>query len=233
MKSCFSFRQSLTRAVVPAVVAVALVFSVLGLSSNREAIGDLFGRLGFSQTVERICPRIAEQFSLNLHCMSDDERRQFFAEGQPINPDDTTEGLRLMTLRNAVANIAQHPWLGVGVGRGSDRFIAAPVVPNLWLEVAHEGGLMALLAFGFGMAYTLSRWGAFERHQRDVMIVLALWFLIAWQFIETFPRLDLWVAVWVVLVWTKRESEVKQDAPRDHVFTEGPEGFTPRGIATL
>ena len=83
------------------------------------------------------------------------------------------------------------------------------------------------------MAYTLSRWGAFERHQRDVMIVLALWFLIAWQFIETFPRLDLWVAFWVVLVWMKRESEVKHRALRDHVETESPQGFAPREIAAL
>jgi len=219
--------------VVPAVVFIALVFIVLGLSSNREAIGDLFGRLGFSQTVERICPRIAEQFSLNLACMSDDERRQFFAEGQPTNPDETTEGLRLMALRNAVANIAQHPWLGVGVGRGSDHFIASPVVHNLWLEVAHEGGLMALLAFAFGIGCTLSRWRAFERHHRDIMIALALWFLIAWQFIETFPRLDLWVAFWVVLVWARRESDVKHDTLReDHVRNERAKGFTPLGIAT-
>jgi hypothetical protein len=60
-----------------------------------------------------------------------------------------------------------------------------------------------------------------------------LWFLIAWQFIETFPRLDLWIAFWVVLVWTRRGSEVKWDTLReDHERNERAKRFTPLGIAT-
>jgi hypothetical protein len=110
-------------------------------------------------------------------------------------------------LRTAVTTITENPWLGVGVSRGSDRFIAAPVVANLWLEIAFEGGIVALLAFAFGMTFTLWRWHAFEPRHRDIMIVLTLWLLIAWQFIATFPRLDLWIAFWVVWAWTRRGSE--------------------------
>jgi hypothetical protein len=202
-------RGSLTRAAGAAAVGVALLFAVFGFADNRDAFDKLLGKLGFAQTFERVCPRIAQQFPMGFRCLSGEERHQFLGEGQPMNPDDTTEGLRLVWLRTAVATLAEHAWLGVGVGQGSDRFIAPPAVANVWLEVAYETGVPALLAFVFGIGYTL-RWGrAFEARHRDILIALALWFLIAWQFIETFPRLDLWIAFWVVLVWTRGDSPAK------------------------
>ena len=76
------------------------------------------------------------------------------------------------------------------------------------VEIALEGGLLALIAFTFGVMFTLWRWGAFDARNRDIMIMLALWLLIVWQFVQTFPRLDLWIAFWVVLVWTRRSSRV-------------------------
>ena len=112
-----------------------------------------------------------------------------------------------------MATIAQHPWLGVGVARGSDRFIAPPTVADLWLEVALEGGLTTLVAFAFGVMFTSWRWGVFEARNRDIMFVLALWLFIVWQFSQTFPRLDLWIAFWVVLVWTRRGSQLGRVDP--------------------
>jgi hypothetical protein len=103
----------------------------------------------------------------------------------------------------------------------------------MWLEVALEGGVASLLAFAFGMTFTLWRWHAFEPRHRDIMIVLALWLLIAWQFIETFPRLDLWIAFWVVLVWTRRGSERRSQVARQPSAADvRAKGLTPLGIVT-
>jgi hypothetical protein len=124
-----------------------------------------------------------------------------------VDPDETTEGLRLSAVRNAVATVSEHAWTGVGVPRGTDRLIAPPAVPNLWLEIAVEGGVVALLAFGFGIGYTLYRLHAFDLRHRDVLIVLVLWLCVGWQFIATFPRLDLWIAFWVVLAWMRGEAK--------------------------
>jgi len=225
-------RVSLTHAAIAGVVGVALLLAILGSPDKREAIGGLLERLGFAQAFERVCPRVAEQFALDLRCLSGDERRRFLGEGQPFDPDETAEGLRLVALRTTVATISQHPWLGVGVNRGSDRFIASPAVANLWLEVALEGGVASLLAFAFGMTYTMWRWHVFEPRHRDIMIVLAIWLLIAWQFIETFPRLDLWIAFWVVLVWTRRGAERRAHVGRQPSVADVRAGLTPLGIVT-
>ena len=199
--------SSLARASIPIVLIVSVLAGVIAFSDKRDAIAGLAGRLGFAQAFERVCPLVAAQFAADLHCLSGDARRAFMGEGQPFNAGETTEGLRLVALRTAVATIVQHPWLGVGVSYGRDRFIAAPEVANLWLEVAVEGGLLTLFAFAFGVTYTSWRWGMFEARHRDILIVVALWLLIVWQFIQTFPRLDLWIAFWVVLVWTRRGSQ--------------------------
>ena len=226
-------RVSLTNALIAGAVGIALLFAIFGSADKREAAGGLFDRLGFAQAFERVCPRVAEQFRLNVRCLSGDERRRFLGEGQPFDPDETTEGLRLVALRTTVDTIGQHPLLGVGASPGSDRFIASPVVANLWLELALEGGVLSLLAFVFGITFTMWRLRAFEPRHRDIMIVLGLWLLIAWQFIQTFPRLDLWIAFWVVLAWTRRESERRGQVAREpSVANERAKGLTPLGIAT-
>jgi hypothetical protein len=108
-----------------------LLIGVFALSDERQAFNELLGRLGFAHAFERICPRLAEQYALDLNCLSGEERRQFLGEGQPTDPDKTTEGERLVSLRTAFAGIVEHPWLGMGAGRGTDRLIASPVVANL------------------------------------------------------------------------------------------------------
>jgi len=218
--------SSLARASIPMVLIASVLAGVIAFSDKRDAIGGLFGRLGFAQAFERVCPLIAEQFAADIGCLSGDARRKFLGEGQPFDAGETSEGSRLVGLRTAVATIAQHPWLGAGVSRGRDRFIAAPAVANLWLEVAVESGLISLAAFAFGVIFTSWRWGMFEARHRDIMIVFSLWLLIVWQFIQTFPRLDLWIAFWVVLVWTRRGSHLA--APPS---TGVPSDPTPRCIA--
>jgi len=118
-------RTSIKHAIIAGVVGVALLIAIFGFSDKREAIAGLLDRLGFAQTFERICPSIAEQFALDLRCLSGDERRRFLGDDQPFNADETAEGVRLVSLRTTVATIAKHPWLGVGVSPGSDRFIAS------------------------------------------------------------------------------------------------------------
>jgi hypothetical protein len=64
-----------------------------------------------------------------------------------------------------------------------------------------------------------------------MLIVLVLWLLVAWQFIETFPRLDLWIAFWVALAWMRRESENASLVRREHdVPASTAKGLTPLGI---
>jgi hypothetical protein len=84
---------------------------------------------------------------------------------------------------------------------------------------------MSLFAFAFGVIFTSWRWGMFEARHRDSMIVFSLWLLIVWQFIQTFPRLDLWIAFWVVLVWTRRGSHLAAS-------TGVPSDPAPRGMAS-
>ena len=184
-------RPLLMRASIPIVLIAGALAGVITFSDKREAFGGLINSLGFVQAFERVCPLIAGRFVVDINCLSGDARREYLGEGQPFNADETTEGLRLLAVRATVATIGQHPWIGVGVGHGSDRFIAPPPVANLWLEVALEGGLLTLMAFTFGVTFTLWRWGAFDARNRDIMIMFALWLLIVWQFIQTFPRLDL------------------------------------------
>jgi hypothetical protein len=118
-------------------------------------------------------------------------------------------------MRTALATVADYPSLGVGAGPGSNRLIAPPAAPNLWLEIALDGGLAALVAFGFGIAYTLYRWRAFKPQHRDILIVLLLWLCVAWQFIGTFPRLDLWIAFWVALAWMRGETNGNRVVSRE------------------
>jgi hypothetical protein len=199
--------SSLARASIPVVLLAGALAGFIAMSDKRESFSGLIGTLGFAQAFERVCPLVADQFATDIGCLSGDARRKFLGECQPYNADLSTEGTRIVATRAAVETIVAHPWLGVGVGRGDDRFIAAPSVANLWLEIALDGGLLSLAAFAFGVIFTLRRWGLFDARRRDVLIVFALWLLIVWPFIQTFPRLDLWIAFWVVLVWTRRGAQ--------------------------
>jgi len=199
-------RRQRWRVAIPAATGAAFLIAVLAVSGHHDAFQALLGRLGGVQAFERVCPRLAEQYAVDLRCLSGVERRKFVGEGQPIDPDETTEGLRLGAMRTALAAVANHPSLGVGAASGSNRLIAPPAVPNLWLEIALDGGLAALAAFGFGIAYTLYRWRAFEPQHRGTLIVLVLWLCVTWQFIATFPRLDLWIAFWAALAWMRGET---------------------------
>ncbi len=196
--------SSLARASIPVVLIAGALAGVIAFSDKRESFSGLFGTLGFAKAFERICPLVADQLAADIGCLSGDARRKFLGACQPYSAGLTTEGTRIVAMRGAVATVVAHPWLGVGVARGDDRFIAAPAVADLWLEIALDGGLLTLAAFAFGVTFTSRRWGLFEPRHRDVLIVFALWLLIVWQFIQTFPRLDLWIAFWVVLVWTRQ-----------------------------
>ena len=203
--------SSLARAAIPFVLFAGALAGLVAFSDKREAFGGLLARLGFAHAFERMCPLVTEQFAVDLACLPSDARRMYFGEGQTLDAEETTEGIRVVALRTAAAVIAEHPWLGVGVAYGEGRVIAPPKPTGIWLEIAREGGLLSLLAFTFGMTFTAWRWGMFEARHRDIMIVVVLWLLIVWQFIQTFPRLDLWIAFWVVLAWTRDSSLV---APR-------------------
>jgi hypothetical protein len=154
---------------------------------------------------------------------------RFFGEGQPIDPDETTEGLRLAAMRTALATVADHPSLGVGAA-GINRLIAPPAVPNLPCD-PNDSSCLPLIAPQW-LAYTLYRWRAFKPQHRDILIVLLLWLCVAWQFIGTFPRLDLWIAFWVALAWMRGGTNGNRVVPREIGSEASLKGFAPLDVAT-
>ena len=177
-----------------------LLFALFLLpEQSRIGVATLARALGASETIERICPIVKPHLPWDIHCLEGEER----ALALPLNqreelPERTSEGGRLMSWENALARIGQHPYAGQGVTRGTDRLIS-PTVPNTWLELGVEGGVFALLAFAWGLAATLYQWRGLRWENRAVGAVLLLYFLLSWQFIQTFPRLDQWLSFWMAL----------------------------------
>ena len=89
-----------------------------------------------------------------------------------------------------------------------------PITSNVWLEIAVEGGIPALIAFIWGLTYSMHRWHAFKSGNRMIGAMLVFYFAVAWQFLQTFPRLDPWVAFWVALTFTAATTEARQRHPR-------------------
>jgi len=222
-------RKEVRRLAGLAAAGAALLFAVIAASGHPDAFEGLLGRLGVVQAFQRVCPLLAERYSIDLNCLSSDERRRLLGESQ-VDPDETTEGSRLAALRAAAATVARHPLLGVGAYPGEHHLIAPPIAPNMWLEIGVDGGLLSLLAFAFGIACTLYRWRAFEPRHRSILIVLVLWLCVAWQFIATFPRLDLWIAFWAVLAWMRAQPDEKRVVLRGREMDV--KGFGPLDIAT-
>jgi hypothetical protein len=181
-------------------VVAAIVFALLVPSDNRKGVEAMFRTLGVGQTFERVCPILQGWLpSLTLHCLEGEARNRFLTSNEyGQSPEDTSEGSRLKVLARDVGNIRAHPWLGVGITRGTEHLIS-PVSADTWVEITVEGGLVSALAFAWGLAYTLRRWQAFRRENFAIGLVLSLYFAVAWQFVQTFPRLDQWLSLWVAL----------------------------------
>ena len=179
---------------------------LLAPDANRERFAALVKSLGWQQTFQRVCPIVQSLVTtLELQCLDESERRLSAGRARDIVPEHTSEGQRFVSMGESIARVIEHPWLGHGVTRGRDRLIE-PVTSNVWLEIAVEGGLLAAVTFAWGLAVSLHRWHAFAPGYRLIGIVLALYFVVAWQFLQTFPRLDPWLAFWVALTFTASQS---------------------------
>ena len=191
-----------------ALLALALL---LVPQQNRGGVGALLQALGVSATIERVCPIVDEWLpSWDLQCLEGAERARALPYNQPGEaPERTSEGSRLMSWESALDRIEEHPVAGVGVVRSADRLIST-TVPNTWLEIAVEGGVFALIAFVWGLAATIYRWEGLGRENRAVGVALLLYFLVSWQFIQTFPRLDQWLSLWMALSVVRAESAAKR-----------------------
>jgi hypothetical protein len=189
----------------------ALVFILLAASErNRDHFEALVTTLGWRQTLERVCPLMQARIAaFDLNCLDSAERERIAGRRSDVLPETTSEGQRLVAAGQALSSIAANPWLGRGVTRGETRLIE-PVTSNVWLEIAVEGGIPALLAFVWGLAYSMHRWHAFKGGNRMIGAMLVLYFAVAWQFLQTFPRLDQWVMLWVALVFTASQDEARQ-----------------------
>lgn len=172
---------------------------------NRARFWSLLQALSWQQTLERICPIIRDHVpSLDLKCLSSAERVRSMGRPRDAVPEHSSEGQRLTSLKDAIASVQQRPFLGSGARRGEHRLIE-PTASNVWLEIAVEGGVLSVAAFGWGLLFTLHRWGALRPENRALAIVLLLYFVIAWPFLQTFPRLDQWLSFWLVLTFAAQQ----------------------------
>ena len=146
-----SLRRRAVRLSVAGVAPLALGLALVP-ARNVAGIGTLLRAFGVSQTIERICPIVDEQFpTWDIQCLEGEERDRALPYNQPEEPSGrTSEGSRLLSWEGAVERIRQHPLVGVGVARSADRLIST-TVPNTWLEIGVEGGAFALLAFAWGL----------------------------------------------------------------------------------
>ena len=200
--SIVSWRRVLVTTTLAAIVFAALLVP----EQNRTHFAALLRPLGWQQTLERICPILRDHVPfLELRCLSHEERLSFGRSRDAV-AEQTSEGQRLTSLKDAMANVQARPLLGGGVKRGEHRLIE-PMASNTWLEIAVEGGVLSVAAFVWGLLFTLHRWRVFRPENRAIAIVLLLYFVVAWQFLQTFPRLDQWLSFWVALTFAAAWSD--------------------------
>jgi hypothetical protein len=182
-----------------AIAAVALAIA-LASPANRERFTALVGPLGAGQTLERICPLLDSVLPvLGLHCLEGEARRRALDDwNRDRKPVETSEGQRVKAAIDAVEDIRRSVLLGNGVREGRTRLIE-PVAANVWLEIGSEGGLLSLGAVLWGLGWSLWRGQALAPHNRAIALALCAYFAVAWQFLQTFPRLDQWMSFWFAL----------------------------------
>lgn len=196
---------------------LALLALILVPEQNRAGVRTLLQALSVSATVERVCPIVERWFpSWRLQCLEGAERARALPANQPDEPPErTSEGGRLMSLETTLERIKAHPFAGEGVV-GTAAKLISPTVPNTWLEIAVEGGVFALMAFAWGLAATIFRREGLGRENLTVAVALLLYFLVTWQFIQTFPRLDQWLSFWMALTVARSASGSRvQRPPKD------------------
>ncbi len=198
------------RKVLAALAIAGLLGAALLLpEQNRTGFAMSLQSLSWQQSVERVCPIIRNQLAfLDLQCLSSEERVRSIGRSRDIVPEQTGEGQRLGHAKQAFAIVAAHPLLGSGVTRGEHRLIE-PTASNMWLEMAVEGGILSVAAFVWGLAFTLRRFRVFRPENRSIAIVLLVYFAVAWQFLQTFPRLDQWLSFWVALTFAARQERTQ------------------------
>ena len=197
-------RRQLRTGMAVAIVAIAVALPVFQ-AVNRTAFADMSRALGVQQTYERVCPLLQQHVPLlALECLDDEARRRSLDPWNALRrPIDTSEGQRVAAALRAVETVMEAPLLGQGVHRGEQRLLE-PVASNVWLEIATEGGLLSAAAFAWGLAWSMWRSGLFAPGHRRIAVAFITYFAVAWQFLQTFPRLDQWLAFWFALTVVSR-----------------------------
>jgi O-Antigen ligase len=196
-----------------ALAGVATLAAGLLLSEQtRTRFTMLSDALGWHRTFERICPLVRDNLDLpTLRCAT--SAAALRSVGVEV-AEESSEGQRIVNAQHAIASIEARPLVGHGVTPGHDRLLE-PTAKNTWLEIAVEGGVLSAAALAWGLLFTLKRFGAFEAGNRAIAIVLLLYFVVAWQFLQTFPRLDQWLSVWVALTFLASGRAAKPAASED------------------
>ena len=181
-------------------IAAAGLLIALASPTNRERFMLLAAPLGIEQTIERVCPLLqAVAPVLHLDCLEGEARRRYLdAWNADRAPAETSEGQRVKAALDAIEAIKRSTLLGGGVREGRGRLIE-PVASNVWLEIGTEGGLLSLAAFVWGLGWSMARLQAFAPVNRAIALALLAYFVVAWQFLQTFPRLDQWMSFWFAL----------------------------------
>ena len=196
-------------AMLVALAAVAaLVAGLLLPEQTRARFTMLSDALGWHRTFERICPLVRLD---SLRCATSEAAlRSVGVEAA----EESSEGQRIVDAQRAIASIEARPLVGHGVTPGHDRLLE-PTAKNTWLEIAVEGGVLSAAALAWGLLFTLKRFGAFEAGNRAIAIVLLLYFVVAWQFLQTFPRLDQWLSLWAALTFAASGRAAKPATSED------------------
>lgn len=201
-----AFRIGWRKALLALAVATLICLALAASAGSRTQLATLLHTLGWQQTVERVCPIVRDRVGfLDLQCQSGEERRRSMSRLRDVVPKDTGEGQRLTSLENAIALVKADPLLGSGVTPGEHRLLESRA-SNVWLELAIEGGVLSVVAFAWGLGYALYRWRVFRPENGAIAIVLVAYFGVAWQFLQTFPRLDQWLTFWIALAFALQRS---------------------------
>jgi O-Antigen ligase len=212
-------RSNFEKIGIPAAVVSAVVLT----SSRGGCIGLIIALLGitgaaFSMKQKDILTGtwksvLAAGFLLGLVALTDPGQKYFGYMAGPLNPQKSisrindpnlSEGNRLANIKKSLILWKEHPWFGNGVviATPSSTQKLAPIVSNIWLEIAVESGGLGLLAFAYGLFRTVQ--APLKRHpaKADVIFVLsavAVHLLVNMNLTGTFPRLDYWLLFFLAI----------------------------------
>ena len=95
--------------------------------------------------------------------------------------------------------------------RPSEHLVGARAARDPVLAV--RANRFARRSLAWGLLATLYQWERLTWENRAVGTVLVLYFLLSWQFVQTFPRLDQWLSFWMALTAVRAQATNRVGEP--------------------